>query len=442
MSILKVESIREPYNNTEAMFIDSSGDVTFSGSIVIPGTISGVNLATLNTTVSTLATDLTSLNTTVGNIVGLPDAIDVDASAPADSVNIDASGNVGIGTSSPSSPLTINRSIDGDCIEFETSGTIVGKISTDSGRALVFDADPVPGGSVATTMRFNVDNSEAMRIDSSGNVGIGTDDPTTKLCVSANASQNIEISGSWIQSFNRSNPGYASMPFYADNFIFTGSTEKMRITSSGNVGIGTNSPTEYSGQTNLNINSTGVSRIDFDISNSLQGYALAESGYMGLYANTGKTLRLGANNTEAMRIDDNGTTVQYSGYQTSHSNSTGTLLLNLASLGYGGNGQAEIWITASENNYNRGFAKYMVIWGTKNSSPYYWYSDLQEIGRVNINNNYGNPYVYLENQSSNYTGINQSMTSATGNNAFNIYVRTDAPYSGTIRVFFKLFQNA
>ena len=32
---------------------------------------------------------------------GLPDAIDVNASAPSDSVNIDASGNVGIGTSSP-----------------------------------------------------------------------------------------------------------------------------------------------------------------------------------------------------------------------------------------------------------------------------------------------------------------------------------------------------
>jgi hypothetical protein len=80
----------------------------------------------------------------------------------------------------------------------------------------------------------------------------------------------------------------------------------MRIDSSGNVGIGTSSPTAYAGQTNLNINSTGVSRIDFDISNSLQGFLVSESGYIGLYANTGNILRLGANNSEAMRIDSSG----------------------------------------------------------------------------------------------------------------------------------------
>ena len=78
------------------------------------------------------------------------------------------------------------------------------------------------------------------------------------------------------------------------------------IDGSQNVGIGTSSPTSYSGQTNLNINSAGVSRIDFDISDALQGYALAESGYMSLLANTGNYLMLGANNTEAIRIDSSG----------------------------------------------------------------------------------------------------------------------------------------
>lgn len=78
------------------------------------------------------------------------------------------------------------------------------------------------------------------------------------------------------------------------------------IDGSQNVGIGTSSPTSYSGQTNLNINSAGVSRIDFDISDALQGYALSESGYIALFANTGKYLILGANNTEAIRIDASG----------------------------------------------------------------------------------------------------------------------------------------
>lgn len=78
------------------------------------------------------------------------------------------------------------------------------------------------------------------------------------------------------------------------------------IDGSQNVGIGTSSPTAYSGQTNLNINSAGVSRIDFDISDALQGYVLSESGYIALYANTGNYLSLGSNNTEAMRIDSSG----------------------------------------------------------------------------------------------------------------------------------------
>ena len=78
------------------------------------------------------------------------------------------------------------------------------------------------------------------------------------------------------------------------------------IDSSQNVGIGTTNPTAYANQTNLNINSSGVSRIDFDISDSLQGYALAESGYVGLFANTGNYLALGANNAEHMRIDSSG----------------------------------------------------------------------------------------------------------------------------------------
>ena len=46
------------------------------------------------------------------NVSGLPDAIDVNASAPADSLAIDSSGDVGIGTTTPSHPLevTINAS--------------------------------------------------------------------------------------------------------------------------------------------------------------------------------------------------------------------------------------------------------------------------------------------------------------------------------------------
>ena len=84
-----------------------------------------------------------------------------------------------------------------------------------------------------------------------------------------------------------------------------GNNDRMTITSAGNVGIGTTSPNAYSGQTALTINSSGVARLDLDIGNTIQGYLLAENGYIGLFSSSGKTLRLGAG-AEAIRILANG----------------------------------------------------------------------------------------------------------------------------------------
>ena len=79
------------------------------------------------------------------------------------------------------------------------------------------------------------------------------------------------------------------------------------IDSSENVGVGTSSPNSYTGQTTLNINSAGVSRLDLDIGDTLQGFLLSESGYTGLFTPAGSnSLRFGTNNTERMRIDSTG----------------------------------------------------------------------------------------------------------------------------------------
>ena len=71
------------------------------------------------------------------------------------------------------------------------------------------------------------------------------------------------------------------------------------------VGIGTASPNSYSGQTALTINSTGVARLDLDISDTLEGFLLSESGYVSLNAKSGGSIRF-ANASERMRIDSDG----------------------------------------------------------------------------------------------------------------------------------------
>ena len=73
-----------------------------------------------------------------------------------------------------------------------------------------------------------------MTLDASGRLGIGTTNPQVKFVVSNGGTQNIEIDPTFIQSFNRTTPGYAELPFYASKFSF----------NVGNVGIGTTSPSQ------------------------------------------------------------------------------------------------------------------------------------------------------------------------------------------------------
>jgi hypothetical protein len=100
----------------------------------------------------------------------------------------------------------------------------------------------------ADTIAFSEGGAEAMRIDSSGNLGIGTSSPSQKLSVVAGSglSAYVEVQSTGFTStlFGQNNAGDAYVyNGYAGNIrLFTGATERARIDSSGNLGIGTTSP--------------------------------------------------------------------------------------------------------------------------------------------------------------------------------------------------------
>jgi len=93
-------------------------------------------------------------------------------------------GNVGIGTTSPSRPLSVYRSTAGSAANFlhYTDATAF--------AGLYIDVDNVnnivelnASGDTASTMAFQTGNAERMRITTTGNVGIGTTSPANKLDV-------------------------------------------------------------------------------------------------------------------------------------------------------------------------------------------------------------------------------------------------------------------
>jgi hypothetical protein len=93
----------------------------------------------------------------------------------------DASGNLGIGTSSPVYALDI-RSVSGVMGQFLeiTSGSQRRIRFSNSGAVNTIEST---SGTGSTSLAIAVDGSERMRIDSSGNVGIGTSSLTEKLSV-------------------------------------------------------------------------------------------------------------------------------------------------------------------------------------------------------------------------------------------------------------------
>ena len=191
----------------------------------------------------------------------------VDGTSQVNNMVIDAAGEVGIGTTQPMGPLEVYKSTTGGLgghIILNNNGLAVGNETAilfgDSGvgsassiRAAI--SSTVEGAPYRGDIKFKTGVttygglSTSMIITGAGNVGIGTTSPAQKLDVvgdgirtSADQSTSAFLVLAGSASEGRitvsSYGGYQPMTFY------TGGSERMRITSTGNVGIGTTAPTE------------------------------------------------------------------------------------------------------------------------------------------------------------------------------------------------------
>ena len=136
-----------------------------------------------------------------------------NAASASNNITLDTSGNVGIGTAAPSQKLTI---ADG------TSANILLAGSTTNFVTYAYSGFAVSGTTSNTPWLFYTNNTERMRIDNSGNVGIGTAAPGSLLTVNGNLAFNSGF-------------GSAAVAYGCRAWVNFNGTGTVAIRASGNV---------------------------------------------------------------------------------------------------------------------------------------------------------------------------------------------------------------
>ena len=241
-------------------------------------------------------------------------------------------GNVGINTTSPTYPLTVvsNSSTQGFRLAGRSSDNIANMSFTSNDQATEYAFF----NTGATYFALGTNGSERMRITSTGNVGIGTTSPTSKLQINstsagaatvaaflnnesntlstevrlafaANANNDIATNRySYISALNTSGSNGQALLF-ATNETGNSAVERMRITSAGYLLLGTTTSLYgQAGRGTFEMNGSAENIFAQKIGGTLANYLYSDATKTELYS--ANFLQVSVNGSERMRITSGG----------------------------------------------------------------------------------------------------------------------------------------
>jgi hypothetical protein len=262
-----------------------------------------------DTGITTPAETVQGALTTTGNTI-LGDATTDTLNVGAGGLVKDASGNVGIGTASPVGKLDL---ISGAARMYFSNQSATAFFTAVNTANSAYAPMAINGSELI----LKTGDAERMRIDSSGNVGIGATPNlgtyNKELTLSSGAGQfcglsiqntttgtsggfTAYISNTLAYLFNRSNDAL---------LLGTNNTERMRIDSSGNVGIGTASPTELLDVAG-NVYCSGIFRATVDGTAAVPSIQPGPDNDTGIYRPLANTIGFSTAGIERMRIASSG----------------------------------------------------------------------------------------------------------------------------------------
>lgn len=278
------------------------GTTSPSGKLTISGVDAGCTIDIFNTGISQ------KYRIVVNTLSG---ALAFENNAGTETVRFNQNGNVGIGTTSPVSKLHVSFTSDSDGLRIQNSNRGNSYLLATAGGSAEFFSLYDLGSSQFLYFAgnsghsWNTQGSERMRITSGGNVGIGTTSPSVKLHTvgssevfrlgttnSINYFTFFNSSGTQIGDIGYDGRDTDTMAIWNNangGMIFgANAAERMRIASSGNVGIGTTSPSaklNVSGDIHIGDYGSAASRVlDFRTNNSL--FTIATDGTSGALGTT------------------------------------------------------------------------------------------------------------------------------------------------------------